>query len=149
MEHGTGIRRSRGAAWRACFPALFGPCWLRPAAELHSNAADQGAAGRGPGDLEAAGVREDRAIPTHEIVQVAGSPDGVAARPQHEVEGVAEQDLHAGCPQLVRGQAAHRGHGPHGHEGGGFGGPAAATELQSTAPAVSLSFLKGTMLELE
>ena len=46
--------------------------------------------------LEAAGVGQDRAVPTHEGVQPAEPRDALGARAEHQVIGVAEDDVGAG-----------------------------------------------------
>ena len=47
-------------------------------------------------DLEAAGVGEDRPLPAHEAVQAAEPRHPLGAGPQHQVVGVAEDDVGAG-----------------------------------------------------
>ena len=47
--------------------------------------------------LEAAGIGQDRQRPVHERVQAAERGDALGARPQHQMVGVAEHDLGAGC----------------------------------------------------
>src|SRR5512134_1996156 len=51
--------------------------------------------------LEAAGIREYRAVPAHEAVQSAVRGDHFESRPQPQVEGVAENDLRAQRLQLL------------------------------------------------
>ena len=54
-------------------------------------------------DLKAAGVGEQGARPTHESVQAAHAADGLMARAQVEVIGVAENDLRAeGFKHILR-----------------------------------------------
>jgi hypothetical protein len=67
-------------------------------------------------DLEAAGVGEEVALPGHEAVQAAHLPDEVGARPQHEMIGVAEDDLRPDLAQVVRRDGLDRGDGAHRHE---------------------------------
>ena len=51
---------------------------------------------RGQGEhLEPAGVREDGAVPVHELVEPPHLPDDVVAGPQVQVVGVGELDLAA------------------------------------------------------
>ena len=45
--------------------------------------------------LEAAGIGEDRMRPVHEVVQAAEPRDALGAGPQHQVIGVAEDDVGA------------------------------------------------------
>ncbi len=49
--------------------------------------------GREAEHLEAARVGEDGLVPVHEAMQSAVRADDLGARPQHQVEGVAEDDL--------------------------------------------------------
>ena len=77
---------------------------------------------RDPGkghDLEAPGVRQDGAIPAHEPVQAAQALQPLGSGPQHQVIGIAEDDVGPGGLHLVHGQGLDRGCGPHRHEGGG------------------------------
>ncbi len=53
-------------------------------------------------DLEAAGIGEDRMRPAHEPVQAAERRDALGAGPQHQVIGVAEQDVGAGRAHRLR-----------------------------------------------
>ena len=55
-------------------------------------------------DLEAAGIGQDRAVPVHEFVQPAKRGDALGTGPQHQVIGIAEQDLGAGVAHIVRRQ---------------------------------------------
>ena len=48
-------------------------------------------------DLIAAGIGEDRAVPSHEAMQAAKPRDAFGSRAQHEVIGVAEDDIRARC----------------------------------------------------
>jgi hypothetical protein len=45
--------------------------------------------------LETAGIRQDRPLPVHEAMQPAVRADHLHPRTQHQVEGVAEDDLRA------------------------------------------------------
>ena len=53
-------------------------------------------------DLKAAGVGEDRIGPIGEGMQPAKRRHPLGARPQHQVIGVAEDDVGAERPHLVR-----------------------------------------------
>ena len=70
--------------------------------------------------LETTGVGQDRSIPAAEAVQPAVVGDDVQAGAQVQVEGVAEDDLGAQRPHLVRQDALDRAIGPHRHEGRRF-----------------------------
>ena len=62
---------------------------------------------RGQGEhLEPAGVRQDGAVPVHELVEPPHLPDDMVARPQVQVVGVAELDLAAHLLQIMGGDAA-------------------------------------------
>ncbi len=66
--------------------------------------------------LETARVGQDRAVPVHEFMQAAMPADDVGARPQHEVEGVAEDDLRTGAAHLLRRHRLDRAVGADRHE---------------------------------
>jgi hypothetical protein len=68
--------------------------------------------------LEAAAVGEDRVLPAHEAVQAAHAADGVDAGPEHQVVGVAEQDVAARGREVVGAQRLDRAGRPDGHERG-------------------------------
>ena len=67
--------------------------------------------------LEATRVGEDGALPVHEPVQSAMRADHFRARAQHQVEGVAEDDLRADGFQFLGRHGLDRAVGAHGHEG--------------------------------
>jgi hypothetical protein len=69
-------------------------------------------------DLEAARVREDRAVPTHEAVEAAEATDALGSRTYREVVGVSEHDVRARRADLHRCERFHGGGGADGHEGG-------------------------------
>ena len=71
-------------------------------------------------DLEAAAVGQDRAGPVHKPVQPAKRFDDLAAGPQVQVIGIAENDLGAGLEEILRRQGLDRPQGSHRHEHGGF-----------------------------
>ena len=82
--------------------------------------------------LEAARIGQDRARPVHELVQPAQRRHALGARPQHQVEGVAEHDLRAGLGDRLRQHRLDRAGGAERHEGRRLdravrGGDAAAT----------------------
>ncbi len=68
--------------------------------------------------LEAAGIGEDGAGPVHEPVQPAQPLHPVRAGPEHEVVGVAEDQLRAGRAHGVAGHALDRACRADGHEHG-------------------------------
>ena len=53
-------------------------------------------------DLEPAAVRQDGAVPVHELVQAAGLADEVHARAQEEMIRIRENDARAEIAQLIR-----------------------------------------------
>ena len=69
--------------------------------------------------LEAARVGEDRLVPVHEAVQPAQPVDPFRTGAQHQVIGVAQQDVGAGGGHAFGHHRLHRGGGADGHEGGG------------------------------
>jgi hypothetical protein len=70
--------------------------------------------------LEAAGIGQDRAVPPHEAVQAALFADPFRAGAQHQVIGVAEDDLRAGGGDRIRQHRLHRGGRADRHEGRGL-----------------------------
>src|ERR1700753_3200658 len=52
--------------------------------------------------LEAAGVRQNRALPSREFLQAAKGGDPLGARAQHQGIGVAERDVGAGLAALAQ-----------------------------------------------
>jgi hypothetical protein len=67
--------------------------------------------------LEPAGVREDGAVPVHELVEPAHLPDDVVAGPQVQMVGVAQFDLAAHLFEVQGADAALDGRlGAHVHE---------------------------------
>ncbi|MNJ41049.1 hypothetical protein D3C77_359560 [compost metagenome] len=70
-------------------------------------------------DLKAAGVRQDRLVPAHELMQPAEALHPLRAGTQHQVVGVAQQDVGAGLLDLIHRHRLDRGGGADRHEGGG------------------------------
>ncbi|MNT34611.1 hypothetical protein D3C72_1706050 [compost metagenome] len=68
-------------------------------------------------DLEAAAIGEDRPLPIHEVMQPAQACHPLGARPQHQVIGIAEQDICASLPHLVRIHGLDCARRAHRHEG--------------------------------
>ena len=69
-------------------------------------------------DLIAAAVGEDRMRPAHEAVQAAEAMHPLGRGPQHQVVGVAEDDVGSCRPHLVEIERLHRAGRAHRHEGG-------------------------------
>ena len=91
-------------------------------------------------DLEAAGVREDGAVPADEFMEASHLPHHLVARAQVEVIGVGELDLAAHLLQIVGADAALDGPlGADIHEDGGLH-RAAVGALELTPPGLPLSF---------
>ena len=88
------------------------------ALERHLVLGDLGDLGQGH-DLETAAIGQDRPLPAHEPVQPAQPRHPLGPRPQHQVVGVAEDDVGPGLAHLLDGQGLDRGGGADGHEGGG------------------------------
>ncbi len=68
--------------------------------------------------LIAAAVGQDRARPVHELVQAAEPRDALGAGAQHEVIGIAEDDVGAGRAHGFRFHRLDRRRGADRHEGG-------------------------------
>ena len=79
---------------------------------------DLGDAGQGH-DLEAAAVGQDRLVPAHEFVEAAQPLHPLGAGAQHQVVGVAQDDVGAGRLDLIDRHRLDRGGGADRHEGGG------------------------------
>ena len=89
-------------------------------------------------DLEAARVRDDGALPAHEMVQAAQSGDALRTRPQHQVIGVGEDDVGAGRLELLGVEGLHGGGCPHRHEGRRADWPTRCRDLAQPRAAVGL-----------
>ena len=70
-------------------------------------------------DLKTARVGQDRLVPAHESVQPAQALHPFGTGAQHQVIGVAQQDVGAGRLDLIHRHRLDRGGGADGHEGGG------------------------------
>ena len=68
-------------------------------------------------DLEPAGIGEDRVRPVHEAVQSAERRDPLGARTQHQVVGIAKDDIAACGPDLLGTQTLDGRLGTDRHEG--------------------------------
>ena len=68
--------------------------------------------------LITAAIGKDRAIPAHEIVQPAKPRNPFRTRAQHQVVGVAKDDVGAGRAHAFRFHRLHRCGRADGHEGG-------------------------------
>ena len=68
--------------------------------------------------LEAAAIGQDRAVPAHELMQATEPRDALRAGPQHQVIGIAEQDVGAGFLHLLGIERLHRRHRADRHERG-------------------------------
>ena len=66
--------------------------------------------------MEAAGVREDRSVPAHEAVEPSGGRDHFRAGAEHQVVGVAEDDLRPVLDEVARLERLDRALGPDVHE---------------------------------
>src|SRR5690606_34727373 len=69
-------------------------------------------------DLEAAAVGENRSLPVHEIMQPPQYRNAFRARPQHQVIGIAKQDVRACLPNLFGIHGLDGAGRAHRHEGG-------------------------------
>ncbi len=68
--------------------------------------------------LEAAAVGQDRPLPAHQVMQAAQPLHPLGPGPEHQVIGVAEQDVGPGLAHLIHRQRLHRAGRGHRHEGG-------------------------------
>ena len=73
-------------------------------------------------DLEAARIGEDRPVPAHEAVKPAGGREDLRAGAQHEVVGVAQDDLRPQLLEVARLQRLDRPKRANIHKNGGFDG---------------------------
>ena len=73
-------------------------------------------------NLEAAAVRENRAIPVHELVKSAGLSNDILAGSQIEMIGVSQNDFGAGGLHIFRFHGFHRSLSAHRHKYRGFNG---------------------------
>ncbi|MND81057.1 hypothetical protein D3C80_728430 [compost metagenome] len=69
-------------------------------------------------DLEAAAIRQDRTIPADQLVQATEARDAFSTGTQHQVIGIAEDDIGAGVLDLVEIHRLDRANGADRHEGG-------------------------------
>src|SRR4030095_9780066 len=83
-------------------------------------------------DLEPAGVGEDWPRPVHEAMQPTVRSNHLRSGTQHQVEGVAKDDLRSEALQLLGCHGLYGAIGADGHECRGIDG--AAREAQSSAP---------------
>ena len=79
-------------------------------------------------DLEAAAVRQDRALEAHEAVQPSEACDERRPRPHREMKGVREDHLGAELAELPRRHRLDGPVGPDRHEGGGLDGSVCGPE---------------------
>ena len=106
--------------------------------ETHALVGELDGVGMGE-DLEAAGIREDRAVPVHEGMQAAELGDGVRTGAHGQVVGVGEHDLGAQVLDRLGGDALDVGLGAHGHEDGGL--DIAVRRMQDARARVRLGIL--------
>ncbi|CRM95883.1 hypothetical protein [Pseudomonas sp. 22 E 5] len=92
--------------------------------------------------LEAAGIGEDRALPFHEVVQVAVLLDHFRARAQPQVEGIAEDNFGAGGDDVARQHAFYGAVGTDRHERRGLYSAAREGQATSTGFAISCEQFK-------
>ena len=87
-------------------------------------------------DLIAAGIGQDRAVPAHEAMEAAESRDPLGSRAQHEVIGVAENDICARGFDVVDEHGFDRRGGADRHEGGGVDDAARSCDFSKARVAV-------------
>ena len=69
-------------------------------------------------DLIAAGIGQDWPVPAHEAMKAAKARDALGARPQHQMIGVAQDDVRARRLDVVEEHRLDRRRGAHRHESG-------------------------------
>jgi hypothetical protein len=104
--------------------------------EGHPPGVDLGQPGQGE-DLKPTAVGQDGPVPVHEAVQPREAADHLAARPQVQVVGVAQDDLRPGGDELLGCQRLHRAQGPDRHEHRGF--DRAVRGLENPRPGAAAS----------
>jgi len=119
--------RIRPSAWRCRSRAAAAPrssapatvrCWRPSICERKVTALSPKLAQlRQRHHLEAAGVREHRALPAGKALQAPEPGDALGARPQHQMVGIAKHDIGAGIAHLAPMQALHGAGGADRHEG--------------------------------
>ena len=92
-------------------------------------------------DLKPAAVRQDRALPVHELVQAAQPGDAFGAGAQHQVIGIAQQDVGARGAHAFGHHGLHRSGRAHRHEG--RGADLAARGGNHAGPGLALGCVKG------
>ena len=83
-------------------------------------------------DLEAAGIGKDRPIPMHEVMEVAMLLNGGGSWAQHEVEGIAENNLGTDVSQLFRRHRLHGAVSPDRHKRRGLDIASSKSEFASS-----------------
>ena len=83
--------------------------------------------------LEAARIGQDRPLPVHEAVQPAEPRHPLGPRPQHQMIGVAEQDVGAGGADALGQHRLDRAGGADRHEGGGADSPRGVSSIPARA----------------
>ena len=86
--------------------------------------------------LKAARIGQDRAVPVHETVQPAQTRDAFRAGPQHQVIGVAQQDVGPGRAHRFRQHRLDRRRRSHRHEGGRADGAARGVDPSRAGLAI-------------
>ncbi len=93
--------------------------------------------------LEAAGVGQDRSIPAHEFVQPAEARDAFRAGAQHQMIGVAEEDVGTGVAHLIGIERLDRRDRSDRHERRRANGPARRSDLAEPRKAVCRFEMEG------
>jgi hypothetical protein len=87
-------------------------------------------------DLIAAAIGEDWLVPTDELVQAASTGNQLIAGPEHQVIGIAQNDLRINFLEMLRGQGLDDALGSHRHERRRIDG--AVSRLERTPPSGSI-----------
>jgi hypothetical protein len=93
--------------------------------------------------LETARIGQDRPRPIHELVQPAQCRHALGARPQHQMEGVAEHDLRAGLGDRLRQHRLDRARSAERHESRRLDRAVRGRDAAATGGAVAGQKLEG------
>ena len=113
-SHGDGrvelILQAHADGWRQAVSAA-----VDMGLEGHTIPVDLSQAGQRH-DLKASGIGENRTWPVHEAMKPSLGGDPVRSRSQHQMVGVTQDALAAGCANRIRGHCFNRPSRSHGHE---------------------------------
>ena len=88
--------------------------------------------------MESTGISQDRASPTHEVVQIAVSPNNICSRTKPQMKSIAQNNLRADIGDVARQHAFHRAIGPHGHKSRSLHSATGKRQLPSSCEAIAM-----------